>query len=377
MSLQQSQSSKPMSIARRGRIVAILCASWLTFGFASPTAIQDMRSELASGTVLKIHGSVPGGDACSHLRTLRLGTAPGSDRFVIAPVASRSSDFSDSASKEGSIQSQTIASGKMARLSGNSARDTFDGTRLVTALLSNRLDAPNGLRGFLPEAAPDVLNAVAMLHRADSHRLEGVPPVLADLVNNDRADVLATAYAPSDPFHASSTPFDALLGGRDDVGRFVPPMAEGDHSWMRVPLPPMVFAGAEQKCLATGIYFEARGEELRGQAAVAQVILNRVRNPAYPDTICDVVYQNQHMLNRCQFSFACDGIPDVITDRRAYRLAKDVAMAVTAGKIFLPEVASSTHYNATYVHPKWAQSMERMTEIGTHIFYRTFGGGWS
>ena len=357
--------------------MAILCSSWLTFGFASPTAIQDMRSELATGSVLVQRGGAPGEDACSHLRTLRLGSAAGTDTFAIAPVASRSGDPSGYAVKEDPYQSQTISSGKMVRLSGNVSQGAFDGTRLATTLFSNQLDAPEGLRGLLPDSTPDVVNAMAVLHRADSHRLEGVPPVLADLVNNDRADVLATAYAPSDLFHASSAPFDALLGGRGDGGRFIPPMAEGDHPWMRVPLPAMVFAAAEQKCLETGIYFEARGEELRGQAAVAQVILNRVRNPAYPDTVCDVVYQNQHMLNRCQFSFACDGIPDVIADRRAYRLAKDIAMAVSAGKIFLPEVASSTHYNATYVHPKWAQSMERMTQIGKHIFYRTFGGGWS
>lgn len=107
------------------------------------------------------------------------------------------------------------------------------------------------------------------------------------------------------------------------------------------------------------------------------MILNRVRNPAYPDTVCDVVYQNQDLLNRCQFSFACDGIADVVTDRRAFELAEQIAMAVTAGKIFLPDVASSTHYNATYVSPSWSRSMERMTQIGSHIFYRTFGGGWS
>ncbi|AZN70018.1 cell wall hydrolase [Georhizobium profundi] len=364
-------------MARRGRILAILFASSLTFGFASPTAIQDMRSELATGTVLVQRNGVRGEDACSHLRTLRLGSATGVETFATGPSASRSGDFSDNASKRDLLQSQTSDSGKTATLSVTASKGVFDGTRLAAILFSSRLDAPEGLRGFLPEAAPGVRNAITILHRAETHRLEGVPPILADLVSNDRADVLATAYAPSDPYHATSAPFDALLGGQDAGGRFVPPMAEGDHPWMRVPLPKMVFSAAEQKCLATGIYFEARGEKSRGQAAVAQVILNRVRNPAYPDTVCDVVYQNQHMLNRCQFSFACDGVPDVISDRRAYRLAKDVALAVTAGKIFLPEVASSTHYNATYVHPKWAQSMERMTQIGKHIFYRTFGGGWS
>tara|TARA_R110000751_G_scaffold101602_2_gene195790 strand:- start:6519 stop:7457 length:939 start_codon:yes stop_codon:yes gene_type:complete len=215
------------------------------------------------------------------------------------------------------------------------------------------------------------------LHNPEDDRLAGVPPVLAALVTNNSADVLAMAYAPTDAYHAPEGAFDAVLGGETDIGRFVPPVEEGDHDWMSQPLPASVFSATEQKCLATGIYFEARGEEVKGQAAVAQVILNRVRNPKYPGSICGVVYQNKSWFNRCQFSFACDGVADLIVDRRAFRLAKDVAMAVSAGKIFLAEVASSTHYNATYVNPSWAASMQRMTQIGSHIFYRTIGGGWS
>ena len=162
-----------------------------------------------------------------------------------------------------------------------------------------------------------------------------------------------------------------------DSGRFIPPLAKGDHDWMSQPLPPGVFSKAEQKCLANGIYFEARGEKLRGQAAVGQVILNRVRNPTYPNTICGVVYQNDNWLNRCQFSFACDGKRDRITSPANYKMAEEIAMAVTAGKIFIPEVASATHYHATYVAPRWAHTMKKMKKIGLHIFYRTYGGGWS
>ena len=206
----------------------------------------------------------------------------------------------------------------------------------------------------------------------------GVPAMLAALVNNDEADVLATAYAPSAPDYAEASPFEALLQEeKPNDGRFIPPMSEGDHAWMQNPLPASVFSKAEQACLANGIYFEARGESLRGQAAVAQVILNRVRNPAYPNSICGVVYQNDGWFNRCQFSFACDGRKDRITEPSRYKIAKDVAMAVTAGKIFLPEVGSATHYYANYVHPGWARAMEKMTKIGLHIFYRTYGGGWS
>jgi spore germination cell wall hydrolase CwlJ-like protein len=87
-----------------------------------------------------------------------------------------------------------------------------------------------------------------------------------------------------------------------------------------------------------------------------------------------VVYQNDSWFNRCQFSFACDGKADVIASPANYRKAEEIAMAVTAGKIFIPEVGSSTHQ---YVGPGWARAMNRMTKIGLHIFYRTKNGGWS
>ncbi len=204
-----------------------------------------------------------------------------------------------------------------------------------------------------------------------------VPAYLADLVTNDKADILATAYAPPKPDYARASPFEALLNDEPDDGRFIPPLGEGDHAWLQSPLPASVFSKAEQQCLANAIYFEARGESTRGQAAVAQVVLNRVRNPTYPKTICGVVYQNDSWFNRCQFSFACDGIKDRIDSPWHYQRAEEIAMAVTAGKIFIPEVGSATHYYAQYVSPGWARAMKKMTKIGLHIFYRTYGGGWS
>ena len=219
--------------------------------------------------------------------------------------------------------------------------------------------------------------AAAFYMKHDKKRDPGVPAVLASLVNNQKADILATAYAPAEPDYARASPFQNLMKDPNDTGRFIPPVTDGDHAWMSKPLPPSVFSAKEQKCLANAIYFEARGESLRGQAAVAQVVLNRVRNPAYPKSICGVVYQNEHLKNRCQFSFACDGKKDRILSPKSYKTAEDIAIAVTAGKIFLPEVASSTHYYAQYVSPGWARSMQKMKKIGLHIFYRTYGGGWS
>jgi spore germination cell wall hydrolase CwlJ-like protein len=205
----------------------------------------------------------------------------------------------------------------------------------------------------------------------------GIPVMLASLVTNENADILATAYAPTEPDYTKTSPFASLLKDEKRQGRFFPPIRKSDHDWAGDALPPHVFSSRQQGCLASGIYFESRGEPVKGQAAVAQVILNRVRNPAYPGTICGVVYQNKRWRNRCQFSFACDGVRDKVRSRQHWSMAQDVAMAVTAGKIWLEQVGSSTHYHAVYVRPKWARSMKRVGRIGLHVFYRTYGGGWS
>lgn len=246
----------------------------------------------------------------------------------------------------------------------------------TSSLLRPSLDSDVRL-AFARLKDPDKAIELAGLFQIKRERPQnyGVPEYLVALVNNQNPDILATAYAPAGLMAGS--PFDLLLKDDPNEGRFIPPMGKGDHGWLSQALPAAVFSEPEQKCLSEAIYFEARGESLEGQAAVAQVVLNRVRNPTYPKTICGVVYQNKNWFNRCQFSFACDGVRDRITEPRHYKTAQDIAMAVTAGKIFLPEVGSSTHYYAQYVSPGWARAMKRMTKIGLHIFYRTKNGGWS
>lgn len=229
-----------------------------------------------------------------------------------------------------------------------------------------------------PEIRGEEMQIAAAFHVRKPAPEPQVSSMIASLVTNANPDILATAYAPPEADFAEESPFASLLRNEPaQRGRFIPPVPENDHAWASSPLPPRVFSNREQKCLAEGIYFEARGEIARGQAAVAQVILNRVRNPSFPNSVCGVVYQNRHWRNRCQFSFACDGIRDRITEPHMWQKAKDIAMATTAGKIWLDEVGSSTHYHATYVNPRWARSMKRLTRIGLHIFYRTYGGGWS
>lgn len=137
----------------------------------------------------------------------------------------------------------------------------------------------------------------------------------------------------------------------------------------------MEASSKEMWCLATAIYFEARGESYRGQVAVAQVVLNRVKDHRYPGTICGVVFQNQARRNACQFSFACDGIPEAVTERKPWEQAEDIATKVVNGELYLTEVGDATHYHATYVRPAWAPRMQKVTQIGLHVFYK-FKRGW-
>lgn len=223
----------------------------------------------------------------------------------------------------------------------------------------------------------EIAIATAFYNKKEPQPDARIPTELASLVTNRIPDILATAYARPEPDYARVSPFDSILKTEKEPGRFVPAIEAGDHAWAASILPADVFSANEQKCLAEGIYFESRGEPLKGQAAVAQVILNRVRNPAYPGSICGVVYQNKQWRNRCQFSFACDNIRDRIFAKSDWKMAYEVALAVTAGKIWLNEVGSATHYHATYVRPNWARTMKRVGRIGLHIFYRTYGGGWT
>jgi hypothetical protein len=126
---------------------------------------------------------------------------------------------------------------------------------------------------------------------------------------------------------------------------------------------------AEENCLARAIYFEARSESELGQLAVAKVILNRTRDPNYPKSICGVVYQGSDRRNSCQFSFACDGLPDEIKSKEAWNRSKRVAHKALAGDQSIKAIAAATNYHADYVQPKWARSMKRLIKIGRHIFY--------
>lgn len=125
----------------------------------------------------------------------------------------------------------------------------------------------------------------------------------------------------------------------------------------------------EERCLAQAVYFEARSEVEQGRAAVAQVVLNRVKSGVYPATICGVVFQNRHRKLACQFTFACEGKALRITEPEAWKAAMRIAREVYEGKIYLEEVGAAMHYHADYVQPGWAKKLKKMDVIGRHIFY--------
>ena len=195
-----------------------------------------------------------------------------------------------------------------------------------------------------------------------------VPPIPVLAPRPDPAPVLL-AYAGGDPAEAIEKPFEAVMGAKAK-GALLDPNIDDAHAWVNNPIPVDAKTASEVKCLATAIYFEARGEEMTGQIAVAQVVLNRLKNPAYPKTICGVVYQNKNKRNRCQFSFACDGIADRVTDKQSWAASQVLARRVINDdrNLYLADIGASTHYHATYVRPRWARSMKKMDKIGRHVF---------
>ena len=126
------------------------------------------------------------------------------------------------------------------------------------------------------------------------------------------------------------------------------------------------------RCLTQGVYYEAALESTEGQEAVAQVILNRVREPNYPTTVCGVVFEGAERTTGCQFSFTCDGALSQAPVGWAWNRARSVAERALSGYV-ATKVGTATHYHADYVHPWWSPTLAKITQIGAHIFYRWKG----
>lgn len=128
------------------------------------------------------------------------------------------------------------------------------------------------------------------------------------------------------------------------------------------------------ECLASAVYYEAGSQDDGGERAVAQVVLNRVRHPAFPGTVCGVVYEGSTRATGCQFTFTCDGSLYRQADLAGWRRAYTVAQQALDGYVYAP-VGYATHYHANYVIPYWAPTLAKNAVVGAHIFYR-WAGGW-
>ena len=142
---------------------------------------------------------------------------------------------------------------------------------------------------------------------------------------------------------------------------------------------PFILSGADADrarallCLTQAVYYEANGEPEQGQRGVAQVVLNRVRHPAFAKSVCGVVYQGAAS-GTCQFSFVCNGSLDRRPAPGAWRHAETIARQALYGYVE-PSVGEATHYHADYVSPVWAPVLSKVAAIGQHIFYR-WPGAW-
>lgn len=246
------------------------------------------------------------------------------------------------------------AGGSIAHGMGASERDddadaaseiTFDGFSIAAA--HQFLGAPLGprtdrLERWLPGEEPVVL----------------IPLLPAD------PDMKKLAALPADPGVAES---GETIAGKGEV--------TGEGNRPKTPAERFGLEGAArvkaEKCLAEAIYYESRGEPVRGQIAVAQVVLNRAFSGYYPSTVCGVVYQNKHRWLACQFSFACDGsMRKGINEPQLWERARKIAKEMLDGRLWLPEVGKSTHYHAYWVRPSWVREMRRLYKFGVHTFYR-------
>jgi spore germination cell wall hydrolase CwlJ-like protein len=209
-----------------------------------------------------------------------------------------------------------------------------------------------------PMAAPPFYFGDAALGRPDEELPNAAPATPVD------PDIKLSALDPSQ-MPAGAKGGESIAPKGEVTGEGKRPLTPAE----RLKLEGKNRASAE-KCLADAIYFESRGEAVRGQIAVAQVVMNRVFSGYYPRSVCGTVYQNKHRRLACQFTFACDGIPDTVTEPHAWLRATRIARDVLDGKYWLPEVDRATHYHAYWVRPSWVREMKRLYKFGVHTFYR-------
>lgn len=161
--------------------------------------------------------------------------------------------------------------------------------------------------------------------------------------------------------------------GKSRLNRLLvkPTAAKGDVKFSRrwIDSQPKASGSTQWRCLAEALYFEARGETVKGQFAVAEVIMNRVKSARFPGSLCGVINQGTGKKYQCQFTYTCDGHAEVIREPRAFARVGKIARYMMDGKV--PALTEgATHYHTTAVNPRWARVYTRTAKIGVHLFYR-------
>ncbi len=185
--------------------------------------------------------------------------------------------------------------------------------------------------------------------------------LVADLATYLAAETAATRQAMDGPRLKPAVATGDLIASEDPT--------EGLASFDFTDLTVAKLDAEERRCLAQAIYYEARSEPRVGQLAVADVVLNRVKSPVYPNSICGVVFQGSERRTGCQFSFTCDGSMQARVNKRKWKESQDLSGAILAG-VRAPISRNATHYHADYVNPHWADTLTPTATIGTHKFYK-------
>jgi spore germination cell wall hydrolase CwlJ-like protein len=261
-------------------------------------------------------------------------------------------------------------------------------TPVVTAASLTPPPAPVAEKPLLPAAPVSVAGASVEkpTPTAVPSQLKRVTPAAAPMIELTEAAAKSQASVPANAeIQLASLPNPDAKQDAPAVAAASPIMIPLSEVPLPRPAPPMSpaerlnlkgkdYARAE-RCLANAIYFEARSEPIRGQMAVAQVVINRAFSGFYPNDVCGVVYQNASRHLACQFTFACDGKSKAITERHHWAVANRIARQTLDGQIYVPEVGKSTHYHAAYVRPNWAREMKKLVRFGLHSFYRPYAWG--
>ncbi|MCF6431379.1 MULTISPECIES: cell wall hydrolase [unclassified Leisingera] len=163
--------------------------------------------------------------------------------------------------------------------------------------------------------------------------------------------------------------FSGFFGIRNNAfkSRKARPQIEYSKAWLDAQ--PKAAGGEQFACLAEALYFEARGETVKGQFAVAEVILNRVKSAQFPNSLCGVIKQGTGRKYQCQFTYTCDGHKEVINEKKAYQRVAKVARAALNG-LKSELTGGATYYHTTAVRPRWSRTFTNTTRIGVHLFYR-------